>query len=121
MKPELRSEMPGRENPKRSAVVRRKTRVSGSIGGRITEVLVRGIEFRCAHDQYLHFSDRSMLDPGRNEDGHQRPNRMQFAIQFDRGISITAQNHVDLGVIAVVMRFGIQTDLRQVQRAGELG
>nr|WP_206036336.1 hypothetical protein [Crateriforma spongiae] len=84
------------------------------------EKLVFGVKFGAANDQHRQAADGAMANPGRDQDGGVGANRMRGAVQFNRGVGVTFQDDVNLGVMPVVMCAGGVVDAGQVDGAREI-
>lgn len=84
------------------------------------KVLVVGIKVGRAEHQDGHFARCPMADTRWDQYGGVRAHRLGYAIKLDRRVRLAFQNHVHLGVFAVVVLAGVTSDLGQVNGAGKL-
>ncbi len=83
-------------------------------------MLVGRVKVGRANDQDLHFAAGPMANAGRDQNGIHWFYFHRAAIEFNDGVVIALEHDVNLGVFAVVMLFGVTSDLGQVDSAGKL-
>lgn len=105
-----------------------KHRVDAMFGlGRLGQIrsseqhLIGGIELGMADNQDSHLADRTVNDTGWDGDRGQGRDRCRNAIEFDGRVRTALQDHVDLGVMRVMVWMGSGIDIRQMHGTGELG
>jgi hypothetical protein len=75
----------------------------------LVKPLVLGIEGGDGNVYDLHFSDCSVADVGRDENGGHRADGDQFAIEFH--VAFAFENQVNLGELLMVMGFRVRRDV----------
>ena len=73
----------------------------------LIEPLIRRVKFRQDDDQHFHLADRTVSDPGRDDDAHARFHLNDFVIEFHFGIGLTLQKEIGFGECLVVMLLSV--------------
>lgn len=85
-----------------------------------SEVLVRRIELGGTQNQHLHPPSGPVSDPWRDQDRGAGGNLVADAIQFQGGIRLALQNHVNLCMLAMEMVSSVLGYIGQMHRARKL-
>ena len=83
-------------------------------------MLVGGIEIGCADNEHRHLPACPVFHAGWDQNRGLRRDRMPLPIKLDRGALVALNDHVNFGVILVIVVAGITADVGEVDRPREL-